>query len=384
MSSIATLAGAHSRIAEIQSRFAPSSVRATTATRTIDTASFDDVMSNLLGSTATDTEGSTIDLTSLTSVLSSLPTRRSGALASALGTTTGTSGNGPTGADAVAAAKLYLGVDYVWGGTDPSKGLDCSGLVQRAYRDLGIELPRVSYDQAKVGTKVDSIEQARPGDLVAFGSPVDHIGIYVGDGKMIQAPHTGDVVRISDIKRPITAIRRVIPDDAASASGINATSLAAATGRTTTTGGSTGIAGGEPYEQLFQAAGAKYGLNPRLLAAVAKAESNFDPSARSGAGAVGLMQFMPATAAGMGIDPTDPAQAIDGAAKYLRTQLDRFGSVDLALAAYNAGPGAVQRAGGIPPYAETRNYVTKILGLLGNQSPTTSPTLVGSTNGVLT
>ena len=96
------------------------------------------------------------------------------------------------------------------------------------------------------------------------------------------------------------------------------------------------------------------------------------------------MQFMPATAAGMGIDPTDPAQAIDGAAKYLRTQLDRFGSVDLALAAYNAGPGAVQRAGGIPPYAETRNYVTKILGLLGNQSPTTSPTLVGSTNGVLT
>ena len=226
MSSIATLAGAHSRIAEIQSRFAPSSVRATTATRTIDTASFDDVISNLLGSTATDTEGSTIDLTSLTSVLSSLPTRRSGALASALGTTTGTSGNGPTGADAVAAAKLYLGVDYVWGGTDPSKGLDCSGLVQRAYRDLGIELPRVSYDQAKVGTKVDSIEQARPGDLVAFGSPVDHIGIYVGDGKMIQAPHTGDVVRISDIKRPITAIRRVIPDDAASASGINATSLA--------------------------------------------------------------------------------------------------------------------------------------------------------------
>ena len=384
MSSIATLAGAHSRIAEIQSRFAPSSVRATAATRTIDTASFDDVMSNLLGSTATDTEGSTIDLTSLTSVLSSLPARRSGALASAFGTTTGTSGNGPTGADAVAAAKQYLGVDYVWGGTDPSKGLDCSGLVQRAYRDLGIELPRVSYDQAKVGTKVDSIEQARPGDLVAFGSPVDHIGIYVGDGKMIQAPHTGDVVRISDIKRPITAIRRVIPDDAASASGINATSLAAATGRATTTGGSTGIAGAEPYEQLFQAAGAKYGLNPRLLAAVAKAESNFDPSARSGAGAVGLMQFMPATAAGMGIDPTDPAQAIDGAAKYLRTQLDRFGSVELALAAYNAGPGAVQRAGGIPPYAETRNYVTKILGLLGNQTPTTSPTLVGSTNGVLT
>ena len=207
MSSIATLAGAHSRIAEIQSRFAPSSVRATTATRTIDTASFDDVMSNLLGSTATDTEGSTIDLTSLTSVLSSLPTRRSGALASALGTTTGTSGNGPTGADAVAAAKLYLGVDYVWGGTDPSKGLDCSGLVQRAYRDLGIELPRVSYDQAKVGTKVDSIEQARPGDLVAFGSPVDHIGIYVGDGKFIHSPKPGAQVRVEDMSMAYWARR---------------------------------------------------------------------------------------------------------------------------------------------------------------------------------
>lgn len=388
MTSVATLTGAHSRIAEIQSRFAPSTVRPistrSNSASTIDTSSFDDVMSSLLGTTAADTDGSSIDLTSLTSLLSSLPTRRSGALAGALGTSTGTTGSA-TGSDAVAAAKQYLGVDYVWGGTDPAKGLDCSGLVQRAYRDIGIELPRVSYDQAKAGTKVDSIEQAKPGDLVAFGSPVDHIAIYVGDGKIIQAPHTGDVVKISDIKRPITAIRRVVADDAASASGITATSLASLTGRATTTSGSTGIAGAEPYEQLFQAAGAKYGLNPRLLAAVAKTESNFNPNARSGVGAIGLMQFMPATAAGMGIDPTDPAQAIDGGAKYLRTQLDRFGSVDLALAAYNAGPGAVQRAGGIPPYAETRNYVTKVLGLLGNQSPTNVTSTVSSipTNGVL-
>lgn len=385
MTSIASLAPAAARVAEIQSRFTPSaraatvtSVGTTATTGAIDTSSFASVMSELLGATVTDTtssaDSSTIDLRSLSSLLGSAASR-SGALSGSYGSTRGTAGGTATGADAVDAAKQYLGVDYLWGGTDPAKGLDCSGLVQRAYRDLGIELPRVSYDQAKAGTKVESIEQAKPGDLIAFGSPVDHIGIYVGDGKIIQAPRTGDVVRISDISRPITAIRRVIPD----------TGAASLSGPGTATGGTTGIAGAEPYEHLFQAAGAKYGLNPRLLAAVAKTESNFNPSARSGVGAVGLMQFMPATAAGLGIDPTDPAQAIDGGARYLRTQLDRFGSADLALAAYNAGPGAVQRSGGVPPYTETRNYVAKVLGLLGGQSPTaTSPTLLGSMNGVLT
>jgi cell wall-associated NlpC family hydrolase len=371
---VGTLAPIPPRLAEIQSRFTPRAARSTSSSSSssastsaadsgsaITTSTFDTMLSSLLGSTSADTtgDGSTIDLSTLRSVLSSAAGARRSA---GLDATSTDSSNGPTGSDAVAAAKQYLGVDYAWGGTDPSKGLDCSGLVQRAYRDIGIELPRVSYDQAKAGTKVDSIEQAKPGDLVAFGSPVDHIAIYVGDGKIIQAPHTGDVVRISDIKRPITAIRRVVQGDS---------------GPETSTGtlaSTTGIAGAAPYEQLFQAAGAKYGLNPRLLAAVAKTESNFDPAARSGVGAVGLMQFMPATAKGMGIDPTDPAQAIDGAAKYLRTQLDRFGSVDLALAAYNAGPGAVQRSGGIPPYAETRNYVAKVTGLLGGQSATAPPT----------
>lgn len=123
-----------------------------------------------------------------------------------------------------------------------------------------------------------------------------------------------------------------------------------------------GFAGAAPYEAMFEAAGAAHGVDPKLLASVARTESNFRPDARSPAGAIGLMQFMPATARGMGIDPTDPAQAIDGAARYLRRQLDRFGSMELAVAAYNAGPNAVSRFGGIPPYAETRSYVTKVLG----------------------
>ena len=106
------------------------------------------------------------------------------------------------------------------------------------------------------------------------------------------------------------------------------------------------------------------GVDPALLTGLIRQESNFDPAARSGAGAVGLTQLMPATAAGLGVaDPTDPAQAIEGGARYLRAQLDRFGGDEAkALAAYNAGPGAVQRFGGVPPYAETQAYVQRVLG----------------------
>ena len=112
------------------------------------------------------------------------------------------------GAQAVALAKEHLGVPYKWGGTTPA-GFDCSGLVQHTYRRLGVELPRVSRDQARAGHAVPSLAQAVPGDLVAFGHPVDHIGIYAGDNKMVVAPHTGAVVRVQEITRPIVAIRRV-------------------------------------------------------------------------------------------------------------------------------------------------------------------------------
>lgn len=104
-----------------------------------------------------------------------------------------------------------------------------------------------------------------------------------------------------------------------------------------------------------------HGLAPGLLEAVAWQESRGRQSAVSIKGAVGVMQLMPGTAAELGVDPWDETQNITGGARYLRRQLDRFGSVALALAAYNAGPGAVSRYGGIPPYRETRNYVAAIL-----------------------
>lgn len=106
----------------------------------------------------------------------------------------------------------------------------------------------------------------------------------------------------------------------------------------------------------------RQGVDPALALSVAHAESGFDPSAVSPKGAVGPMQLMPATAKGLGVDPNDPAQNIRGGVSYLKQQLDQFGDPKLAVAAYNAGPGAVQRAGGIPQNSETPGYVDKVMG----------------------
>ncbi|MBV9233714.1 MAG: lytic transglycosylase domain-containing protein [Candidatus Eremiobacteraeota bacterium] len=115
-------------------------------------------------------------------------------------------------------------------------------------------------------------------------------------------------------------------------------------------------------DRLIEANAARTGMDPALLSAIIANESGFDPNATSAAGARGLMQLMPQTAAALGVrDAYDPAQNVRGGTEYLRGLLDRFGSVELAVAAYNAGPAAVARYGGVPPYPETQAYVRSVM-----------------------
>jgi cell wall-associated NlpC family hydrolase len=183
----ARVADVHARIAALHTRFG--------ATPTLGAGSaagqFDAVLSQAVGT----------------------PSPATSASATAVRPSTGP-GPGSTSASvgqrAVAIARQQLGKPYVWGAENPSVGFDCSGLVQHTFKQLGIDLPRVSRDQARAGRAVGSLADARPGDLIAFGSPVNHIGIYAGSNKMVVAPQTGDVVKVQEIYRTPTAIRRVI------------------------------------------------------------------------------------------------------------------------------------------------------------------------------
>jgi soluble lytic murein transglycosylase-like protein len=125
------------------------------------------------------------------------------------------------------------------------------------------------------------------------------------------------------------------------------------------------------YVPLLGRAAQRWNVSSVLLAAQIYAESNFNPFARSPAGALGISQFMPATARAYGLsDPFDAEAAINAQARMMRDLLRRFGSVPLALAAYNAGPAAVASCGCVPPFGETRAYVAKILGLMGGAGET--------------
>ncbi|MEL7213906.1 MAG: lytic transglycosylase domain-containing protein [Pseudomonadota bacterium] len=116
------------------------------------------------------------------------------------------------------------------------------------------------------------------------------------------------------------------------------------------------------YLEMAKAAARKHGIPEDLFLRLVQQESAWNPNARSHKGAMGLAQLMPATARYLGVNPRDPRQNLEGGARYLRKQYDEFRSWRLALAAYNAGPGAVKKHGGVPPFRETRNYVRVILG----------------------
>jgi len=274
----------------------------------------------------------------------------------------------PDGAAVVSSAEKYLGVPYVFGGNTPS-GLDCSGLVQRAYADLGITLPRVAADQAHVGTAVPGLAQAQPGDILAFGEPAHHVALYLGNNLMIAAPEPGDRVKIQSVYETPASIRRVVSPGTTGLAGLpglgGLAGLGAGQGVTPAVPPAVGLG---QYAGLFAQNEARYQLPQGLLAAVAQTESGGNPAAVSPAGAQGLMQLMPTTAQGLGVDPWQPAQAVQGAARLLSQYLNSYGSVPLALAAYNAGPGAVEQYGGVPPYAETQKYVTKITGLMAGRA----------------
>jgi len=270
----------------------------------------------------------------------------------------GSAGGSVSGDSVVADAKRYLGIPYVWGGESTS-GMDCSGLVQKTFGDLGIKLPRTAAEQQQVGTPVASLADAQPGDLLFFGKPAYHVAIYAGNNQLIESPEPGKTVHETAIYQTPTSISRIVGsavDPGTSATtGRSAAQLEAA-------GMNTAVAA---YAPQFAAAEQQYGLPTGMLAAVAQQESGGNAHAVSSAGAEGLMQLMPSTAAGAGVNAFDPDQAIFAAAKILHSDLSKFhNSVPLALAAYNAGAGAVEQYGGIPPYSQTENYVRDITAMM--------------------
>ncbi|MBX3119388.1 MAG: lytic transglycosylase domain-containing protein [Fimbriimonadaceae bacterium] len=123
-----------------------------------------------------------------------------------------------------------------------------------------------------------------------------------------------------------------------------------------------GLSSPNDLKPMIDQAAARAGIDPGLLDALVATESGYNPNARSSAGAMGLTQLMPGTAKSLGVtDPFNAQQNLMGGANYLAKMIDKYGDVRLALAAYNAGPGAVDRHGGLPPYKETQNYVQKVL-----------------------
>jgi soluble lytic murein transglycosylase-like protein len=188
--------------------------------------------------------------------------------------------------------------------------------------------------------------------LGCAAAPVRAEIVVLANGELLKATShrlEGDTVVVAlsgggEVGTPASTVRGFVPDEVVE----EVTAVAASPA---------------DLRALAAAAARRHGLAPELVAAVAAVESAFDPSAVSPKGAQGLMQLMPATAASLGVaDAFDPAANLDGGSRHLRALLERYdGNLEKALAAYNAGEGAVQRHGGVPPYRETREYVKRVL-----------------------
>jgi soluble lytic murein transglycosylase-like protein len=168
---------------------------------------------------------------------------------------------------------------------------------------------------------------------------------------------------LQDVLSRIAEISSMSATQPATAASGTSTDFAAALSQAAAPQSSGSSSTAASYATAIDAAANRNGIDPLLLQSLIQQESGFDPNATSAAGAEGLTQLMPSTAAGLGVtNPYDPTQSIEGGAKYLADQLRTFdGNVSEALAAYNAGPGAVEQAGGVPAYPETQAYVQQVL-----------------------
>jgi len=232
-----------------------------------------------------------------------------------------------------------------------------------------ISIAAIPADEQAVSQRVEALQsliaQAKPGGSTAsFAKALE----AVSHGTLATATTASYSPPVADTEAqpsatPTAALAAYSPISA------DGSTLAAGPG-----GGSTSSA----YDGLIEQAALRHGVDPAILHGLIQQESGFDPNAASGAGASGLTQLMPGTATSMGVaDTLNPAESIEGGARYLSQLMSEFGgNTAEALAAYNAGPGAVTQYGGIPPYPETQSYVAKVLGYAESyrQSQTTANT----------